>query len=747
MYIKQVTIQGFRSYRDQTEVEPFSSKHNVIGLMFVSDQIVPCLRIVNTLSRSPNMQKENQCPRPDLRSWFTSPSTPTKRKQDGQSSSKLRESKKRKTGFDKLWLTSFEWLRQTPDEKGMLCFMCGKHGVRARNGSDVWIKTPCTALEKQSIVRHVKSDMHKLAELKEKKAKLSDVNGGIIAAMDRHINMERQSFISALRCMYWICKNEVAHTTKFRPLLDLVKSFGGSCLEHLNKGGNANYMSERIIQEMVDVLAQVIERRIYSDIRESPFYSLMVDETTDISILKQLIMYAKYTDKEGNAKTSFVHISDIFDGKAETIETAIVNFCEKNMFLLNSKMAALGSDGASVMVGKRTGVATRLKERNPILINVHCVAHRLALASSQAMDKIKYLHRISTTLQQLYYFYQNSSVRMSGLKEIESVLNEPQIKLKEAKSVRWLSHQRAIDAIRKTLPAVITSLEREAEERGDATAHGLSIFLKQYNFVAAVHMLSDILPHLTRLSLIFQKKNVDLSIIEPVLHSTIVTLQQMKDNPGAHMQAVDGRLTGDLAIHDINVSDNMKDSFITNVYHKYIDGLIVNLRERFPDVHLLQAFSIFDPSLLEKDDSGRLDDTLQQQHLETLSTHYSDILSSEEMAREWEMMKNLMVDDQHSSFTCTQMMNKVVKQYKDVFVNLYKLAVIGLIVPMSTADCERGFSALSRVKTTLRNRMCEKTLSNLLFITLEGPPVEDFPYDEAANIWASIRNRRLDMSS
>ena len=27
----QVIIQGFRSYRDQTVVEPFSSKHNVIG--------------------------------------------------------------------------------------------------------------------------------------------------------------------------------------------------------------------------------------------------------------------------------------------------------------------------------------------------------------------------------------------------------------------------------------------------------------------------------------------------------------------------------------------------------------------------------------------------------------------------------------------------------------------------------------------------------------------------------------------
>ncbi|XP_071947976.1 structural maintenance of chromosomes protein 3-like [Antedon mediterranea] len=30
MYIKQVTIQGFRSYRDQTVVDPFSPKHNVV---------------------------------------------------------------------------------------------------------------------------------------------------------------------------------------------------------------------------------------------------------------------------------------------------------------------------------------------------------------------------------------------------------------------------------------------------------------------------------------------------------------------------------------------------------------------------------------------------------------------------------------------------------------------------------------------------------------------------------------------
>ncbi|GBN08140.1 hypothetical protein AVEN_212344-1 [Araneus ventricosus] len=30
MYIKQIVIQGFRSYREQTVVEPFSPRHNVI---------------------------------------------------------------------------------------------------------------------------------------------------------------------------------------------------------------------------------------------------------------------------------------------------------------------------------------------------------------------------------------------------------------------------------------------------------------------------------------------------------------------------------------------------------------------------------------------------------------------------------------------------------------------------------------------------------------------------------------------
>lgn len=67
-----------------------------------------------------------------------------------------------------------------------------------------------------------------------------------------------------------------------------------------------------------------------------------------------------------------------------------------------------------------------------------------------------------------------------------------------------LSHDRAVSAVRQCLPALITSLEREASERSDATAAGLSMFVKNPNFIASIYMMSDVLPHLSRLSKSFQ---------------------------------------------------------------------------------------------------------------------------------------------------------------------------------------------------------------------------------------------------
>ena len=54
----------------------------------------------------------------------------------------------------------------------------------------------------------------------------------------------------------------------------------------------------------------------------------------------------------------------------------------------NTKLFALGSDGASVMLGRRGGVSKLLMDHVPYLISNHCIAHRLALACGQAANDV-----------------------------------------------------------------------------------------------------------------------------------------------------------------------------------------------------------------------------------------------------------------------------------------------------------------------------------------------------------------------
>ena len=68
-------------------------------------------------------------------------------------------------------------------------------------------------------------------------------------------------------------------------------------------------------------------------------------------------------------------------------------------------------------------------------------------------------------------------------------------------------------------------------------------------------------------------------------------------------------------------------------------------------------------------------------------------------------------------------------QLQDMFPNLRKLCAIALVIPMSTADCERGFSALSRVKTDLYNRLSCKIVNALMTISIEGPKCDEFPFE------------------
>ena len=510
---------------------------------------------------------------------------------------------KHRLGYDPNWAETFPSVVPVHEESesdssstttGLLCSLCRRHRTHQRNRSGTWTEKACTYLRKDMLERHEKSEMHMEARERERARIASQRSGGIRQAFSQQVVVQRKALIGALKMVYWLAKEEVAHTTKFASLMQLSINLGADYLRELHVGRNACYTSEQIIGELLQCLSQVIEEAVLSSMRGSTFYALMTDESTDIAVLKQLVLLGRCVSATEGVKTSYLCIVDIADGKAESTLAAILHFLDDKLLNI-AKLRGFGSNGAAVMTDRLSGVSTRLKAHAPRLIAIHCVNHRLALAAAHAADHIPYMKRFTTNIHSLFWFYQNSSVRLAGLRAIQDVLNDPQIKCKEAKDVRWLSHGNAIKAIVRTLPSLLTSLEREAAERGNPTANGLLKFAKTYQFVACTLLLADILPHLNRLSLIFQNQSVDLALIKPCVEAAKQSIEQYRDHLGPHMTTIESTITSDLKDFNIPITDSAKENFKTQVQVKYIEAVVNGLQDKFPNTPELEAFGIFDP--------------------------------------------------------------------------------------------------------------------------------------------------------
>jgi hAT family C-terminal dimerisation region len=78
-----------------------------------------------------------------------------------------------------------------------------------------------------------------------------------------------------------------------------------------------------------------------------------------------------------------------------------------------------------------------------------------------------------------------------------------------------------------------------------------------------------------------------------------------------------------------------------------------------------------------------------------------------------------------------------------IYRNVATVAEIALIMPISTAVVERGFSAMNLIKTELRSLLSERMLNALMLILLEGPPLSKFDFKRAVFAWYEKAPRKI----
>ena len=99
-------------------------------------------------------------------------------------------------------------------------------------------------------------------------------------------------------------------------------------------------------------------KKILDRVRDSRFFGIMIDESTDISVTGHLVVFASFVEEELRLCVflRLLHIEEEKKDACIIFETLTRSMKELGLDI--DKYVGFGSDGVSTMIGKQNGVAT-----------------------------------------------------------------------------------------------------------------------------------------------------------------------------------------------------------------------------------------------------------------------------------------------------------------------------------------------------------------------------------------------------
>ena len=129
------------------------------------------------------------------------------------------------------------------------------------------------------------------------------------------------------------------------------------------------YTSGEIQNRILKIMAQQVLAKVESYLHSAPFYTIMVDETTDISNREQVVACVQWVDE-------FITLEMTCRIDADSL-VSVIKGVLKDRNLSVSKLRGQCYDGAATMAGAKAGVAKKLLDEEPRAVYTHCYGHAL----------------------------------------------------------------------------------------------------------------------------------------------------------------------------------------------------------------------------------------------------------------------------------------------------------------------------------------------------------------------------------
>ena len=219
-----------------------------------------------------------------------------------------------------------------------------------------------------------------------------------------------------------------------------------------------HYQSPAIINELITMFGHNILRGIVKDISSARWYSVLADETRDVSNKEQLTVCIRWVDEGFTIHEDFIGLVQVTDTKASTIFVSNKDVLLRLGLPMNM-CRGQGYDGASNFMGHLNGVARKFQDEVPQAVPVHCFAHCLNLSLQDSCRQLKPVRDAMDLVKEISALITNSPKRQNIFEKIQSDFGISSKAVRPLCPTRWTVRTGAIGAVLENYEALQETME------------------------------------------------------------------------------------------------------------------------------------------------------------------------------------------------------------------------------------------------------------------------------------------------
>ena len=528
------------------------------------------------------------------------------------------------------------------------------------------------------------------------------------------------------------------------------------------------YISPSIVNEIIVLMGQVVLRDILEEIRGATWFSLIVDEATDVAHNEQLSLSIRWVDHHYTIHEDTLGLVQLENTKANTLYSVIKDILIRCSLPI-AQCRGQAFDGASNMSGIRNGVQALVKQVASQALYVHCLAHSLNLCIqevSKKCDLVRNVMELIYELVQLIKFSPKRQAIFDHLRKDVALQTGGEVlapSLRTLCPTRWTVRGGSIESVLhnyKLLQEALHEIQQGHDEYA-AKAHGILNRMESFDTYFGLNLALLVFSAAEQLSTNLQAKNIT---IQEATHGAALLTSHMSslrneskfncfyqevleksstltEEPKLpRSRKVPRRFDEGSSPHQYLVP---KDRY-RHAYFEVMELATGEVERRFDqsDLHTIRKIEQLMLDACNGNDYTSFDDVL---------CYLKDDVDYERFKAHLSMLPDLIKVAFKDSVPVKKVTNvrtiaEAMEQsviYKDMLSEVDKVLKIFFTFPVTSATAEWSFSSLRRLKTFLRSTMSDCRLNNLFLLYIHTSRTDALNLEKVAKDFIAINQRRI----